>query len=33
MNRQGIRLPEAFGFAPSTLVHHGTEAPLGKAKI
>ncbi|KAI0815303.1 hypothetical protein BC629DRAFT_1470833 [Irpex lacteus] len=29
----GIRLPESFGFAPSTLVHHGTEAPLGKAKI
>ncbi|KAI0702464.1 hypothetical protein BC835DRAFT_1263872 [Cytidiella melzeri] len=29
----GIRLPDSFGFAPSTLVHHGTEAPLGKAKI
>ncbi|KAI0094574.1 hypothetical protein BDY19DRAFT_913501 [Irpex rosettiformis] len=29
----GINLPESFGFAPSTLVHHGTEAPLGKAKI
>ncbi|KAI0343948.1 hypothetical protein BDW22DRAFT_1355183 [Trametopsis cervina] len=29
----GIRLPDAFGFAPSTLVHHGSDAPLGKAKI
>ncbi|GJE87762.1 hypothetical protein PsYK624_038450 [Phanerochaete sordida] len=28
----GIRLDESFGFAPSTLVHQGTEAPLGKAK-
>ncbi|KIP11438.1 hypothetical protein PHLGIDRAFT_99650 [Phlebiopsis gigantea 11061_1 CR5-6] len=26
----GIRLDESFGFAPSTLVHQGTEAPLGK---
>jgi len=29
----GIRLPDSFGFAPSTLVHHGMDAPLGKAKI
>jgi hypothetical protein len=30
---QGIHLAESFGFAPSTLVHHGTDGPLGKAKI
>ncbi|KAJ7666443.1 hypothetical protein B0H17DRAFT_1089812 [Mycena rosella] len=28
-----IKLPEDFGFAPSTLVYQGREAPLGKAKI
>ncbi|KAJ8518707.1 hypothetical protein ONZ45_g4228 [Pleurotus djamor] len=28
-----ITLSEDFGFAPSTLVHQGKEAPLGKAKI
>ncbi|EKM60855.1 uncharacterized protein PHACADRAFT_189980 [Phanerochaete carnosa HHB-10118-sp] len=28
----GIRLDESFGFAPSTLVHQGAEAPLGRAK-
>jgi len=30
---QGIELEKSFGFAPSTLVHQGTEASLGKAKI
>ncbi|KAH9075780.1 hypothetical protein EDB83DRAFT_2515470 [Lactarius deliciosus] len=30
---QGIQLDKSFGFAPSTLVHQGTEASLGKAKI
>ncbi|KAH7883820.1 hypothetical protein F5I97DRAFT_1895892 [Phlebopus sp. FC_14] len=29
----GIILPEDFGFAPSTLVYKGSDAPLGKAKI
>ncbi|TCD70090.1 hypothetical protein EIP91_005072 [Steccherinum ochraceum] len=29
----GITLEESFGFAPSTLVHQGSEAPLGKPKI
>ncbi|KAI0048014.1 hypothetical protein FA95DRAFT_1558551 [Auriscalpium vulgare] len=29
----GIQLEDSFGFAPSTLVARGTEAPLGKAKI
>ncbi|KAL0579798.1 hypothetical protein V5O48_002209 [Marasmius crinis-equi] len=29
----GITLSEDFGFAPSTLVHQGREAPLGKPKI
>ncbi|EJD04303.1 uncharacterized protein FOMMEDRAFT_133608 [Fomitiporia mediterranea MF3/22] len=29
----GIQLEDSFGVAPSTLVHHGSEAPLGKAKI
>ncbi|KAJ7456668.1 hypothetical protein FB451DRAFT_1276785 [Mycena latifolia] len=28
-----IKLAEDFGFAPSTLVYQGREAPLGKAKI
>ncbi|KAF7437087.1 hypothetical protein PC9H_003921 [Pleurotus ostreatus] len=28
-----ITLTDDFGFAPSTLVHQGKEAPLGKAKI
>jgi len=28
-----LKLAEDFGFAPSTLVHQGREAPLGKAKI
>jgi len=28
-----IFLPDDFGFAPSTLVHRGSDAPLGKAKI
>ncbi|KAF4572665.1 hypothetical protein EYR40_004254 [Pleurotus pulmonarius] len=28
-----IKLTDDFGFAPSTLVHQGKEAPLGKAKI
>jgi len=30
---QGIQLDKSFGFAPSTLVHQGKEASLGKAKI
>ncbi|KAN0138460.1 hypothetical protein V8E53_003448 [Lactarius tabidus] len=30
---QGIELEKSFGFAPSTLVHQGTEASLGRAKI
>ncbi|KAI0286757.1 hypothetical protein BGY98DRAFT_909169 [Russula aff. rugulosa BPL654] len=30
---QGIQLDKTFGFAPSTLVHQGKEASLGKAKI
>ncbi|KAI0252639.1 hypothetical protein BJV78DRAFT_1274855 [Lactifluus subvellereus] len=30
---QGIQLDKSFGFAPSTLVHQGTEASLGKAKM
>jgi hypothetical protein len=30
---QGIQLDGSFGFAPSTLVHQGTEASLGKAKM
>ncbi|KII93637.1 hypothetical protein PLICRDRAFT_399866 [Plicaturopsis crispa FD-325 SS-3] len=29
----GIKLTEDFGFAPSTLVYKGSDAPLGKAKI
>ncbi|KAI0067830.1 hypothetical protein BV25DRAFT_1819276 [Artomyces pyxidatus] len=29
----GITLEESFGFAPSTLVYRGSDAPLGKAKI
>ncbi|KAH8100506.1 hypothetical protein BXZ70DRAFT_907198 [Cristinia sonorae] len=29
----GIALEETFGFAPSTLVHQGSEGPLGKPKI
>ncbi|KAF8140025.1 hypothetical protein EV363DRAFT_1392947 [Boletus edulis] len=29
----GIFLPDDFGFAPSTLVYKGSDAPLGKAKI
>lgn len=29
----GIQMEESFGFAPSTLVYQGTEAPLGKSKI
>ncbi|KAI9572739.1 hypothetical protein HD554DRAFT_2062492 [Boletus coccyginus] len=29
----GIFLPDDFGFAPSTLVYRGSDAPLGKAKI
>ncbi|OBZ78950.1 hypothetical protein A0H81_00514 [Grifola frondosa] len=29
----GITLEESFGFAPSTLVHLESKAPLGKAKI
>ncbi|KAJ7102247.1 hypothetical protein B0H15DRAFT_813820 [Mycena belliarum] len=28
-----IKLADDFGFAPSTLVYQGREAPLGKAKI
>lgn len=28
-----VQLIEDFGFAPSTLVYQGREAPLGKAKI
>ncbi|KAJ6627252.1 hypothetical protein B0H10DRAFT_1996257 [Mycena sp. CBHHK59/15] len=28
-----IKLAEDFGFAPSTLMYQGREAPLGKAKI
>ncbi|KAI6005153.1 hypothetical protein F5J12DRAFT_835158 [Pisolithus orientalis] len=32
-SEQGIMLPDDFGFAPSTLVHKGSDAPLGKAKI
>jgi len=30
---QGIKLEDTFGFAPSTLVYHGTEGPLGKSKF
>jgi len=30
---QGIQLDKSFGFAPSTLVHQGTQASLGKAKM
>lgn len=30
---QGIELEKSFGFAPSTLVHQGMEASLGRAKI
>ncbi|KAG1716350.1 hypothetical protein ID866_834 [Astraeus odoratus] len=30
---QGIVLPDDFGFAPSTLVYKGSDAPLGRAKI
>ncbi|KAF9270488.1 hypothetical protein L218DRAFT_952601 [Marasmius fiardii PR-910] len=33
MGELGITLSEDFGFAPSTLVHQGRDAPLGKAKI
>ncbi|KAG7099490.1 hypothetical protein E1B28_001337 [Marasmius oreades] len=29
----GITLSEEFGFAPSTLVHQGRDAPLSKARI
>ncbi|TFY66051.1 hypothetical protein EVG20_g5034 [Dentipellis fragilis] len=29
----GIQLEDTFGFAPSTLVYRGTEAPLGKHKM
>jgi len=29
----GISLEDSFGFAPSTLVHQGSDAPLGKPKI
>jgi len=29
----GIMLPDDFGFAPSTLVYKGSDAPLGRAKI
>ncbi|KAH9835791.1 uncharacterized protein C8Q71DRAFT_763457 [Rhodofomes roseus] len=29
----GIRLEESFGFAPSTLVHNNSQAPLGKHKM
>ncbi|KAI0728604.1 hypothetical protein C8Q72DRAFT_833482 [Fomitopsis betulina] len=29
----GIRLEESFGFAPSTLVHNGSQGPLGKHKM
>jgi len=29
----GITLEDSFGFAPSTLVHKGSEAPLGKSRI
>ncbi|KAI0786063.1 hypothetical protein C8Q75DRAFT_773944 [Abortiporus biennis] len=29
----GIELEESFGFAPSTLVYQGSEAPLGRPKI
>ncbi|KAI5124443.1 hypothetical protein M0805_008327 [Coniferiporia weirii] len=28
-----IQLDDSFGIAPSTLVYHGTEGPLGKSKI
>ncbi|KAF7789232.1 hypothetical protein EIP86_000173 [Pleurotus ostreatoroseus] len=31
--REGIQLEESFGFAPSTLVHQGSDAPLGKPKM
>lgn len=30
---QGIHLEESFGFAPSTLVHNGSQGPLGKHKM
>ncbi|EPS99120.1 hypothetical protein FOMPIDRAFT_125744 [Fomitopsis schrenkii] len=29
----GIHLEESFGFAPSTLVHNGSQGPLGKHKM
>ncbi|CAL1696431.1 unnamed protein product [Somion occarium] len=29
----GITLEDSFGFAPSTLVYQGSEAPLGKSRI
>lgn len=32
-SEQGLMLPDDFGFAPSTLVYKGSDAPLGKAKI
>jgi hypothetical protein len=30
---QNIKLQDDFGFAPSTLLHHGTGTPAAKAKI
>ncbi|TFK57472.1 hypothetical protein OE88DRAFT_1651212 [Heliocybe sulcata] len=30
---QSIQLEDSFGFAPSTLVHKGSDAPLGRAKF
>jgi len=29
----GLKLTDDFGFAPSTLVYQGVEAPLGKGKL
>jgi hypothetical protein len=30
---QNIKLQDDFGFAPSTLLYHGTGTPVAKAKI
>ncbi|TDL28812.1 hypothetical protein BD410DRAFT_781356 [Rickenella mellea] len=30
---QNVRLEDSFGFAPSTLIYHGSDGPLAKSKI
>jgi hypothetical protein len=30
---QNIKLQDDFGFAPSTLLYHGTDTPATKARI